>query len=197
MKKPFNKIYNLWLLICFIYLGYVLFNNYQDPILWMETKARLANPWYYIPMMAIFSGWIVFALNCFRRAKTSQKQLEMMQGIAKSVADGIVKGAEESKLMQENEIPDDESISKYYKMYCKKFELDNANKWNTAEPITFEWWEKCAKNDFEEEQVGGVCWQFMIAMTSDMFSFDPNTGQATMMRFRDYEKLIEEEDKPN
>ena len=104
-----------------------------------------------------------------------------------------MKSAEETNLMNSGEIPSDEDIDKYYKMYCKKFELDNRDQWNTAEPMSFEFWTKCAKNDFEEEQFGNVGWKFMIAKTSDMFSFDPSTGQSTMMRFRDYEELIDDD----
>ena len=193
MNKPSNI--RLVLAIClFAYAAWSLYTTYNDPILWMEAKARLRNPWYYVPMLAIISAWIVFALAVVRHARSKKKDLEMIKDMTKGIAEGIAKGVEETKLMQENEIPDDESISKYYKMYCKKFELDNADRWNTAEPMSWEQWKREAKGDPDSDQFFRVRWQFMIAMTSDMFTMNPQTGQSSMMRFRDYEKMVEEEE---
>ena len=146
------------------------------------TKSLVLHSNIFNPIIA--SYFIVIAKVMERKLRRKTRD------IIKQMAKGIAKSAIETELMRENNIPTDENINKYYKMYCKKFEMDNRDQWNTAEPMPFEFWEKCAKNDFEEEQFGRVKWQFMISMTSDSFSFNPSTGESTMMPFHNYDEMI-------
>lgn len=186
-KKHMNKIF--WTILAGLWI-YNFYNWYQDPSgTWEIVKTNMQNPWYWIPIVFLLSLPIFGLILFIKNRKTTKAQLEFLKEMRKT----LLKSAEETGLMNSDKIPSDEDIDKYYRMYCKKFELDNRNQWNTAEPMSFEFWEKCAKDDFEEKQVGRVGWKFMIAKTSDAFSFDPSTGQSTMMRFRNYEELIDED----
>jgi hypothetical protein len=187
-KNHMNKVF--WISLSALWL-YNFYNWYLDPSgTWERFTINIQNPWYYIPICLILSMPIVFLIIIKIMERKVKKET---RAIIKEMAKGIAKSAIETALMRGDTLPNDEEINKYYKMYCKKFEMDNRDQWNTAEPMSFEFWEKCAKDDFEEEQVGRVKWDFMIAKTCDMFSFDPVTGQSTMTRFCDYEKMI---DKP-
>lgn len=107
---------------------------------------------------------------------------------------------EENKLLQSKDIPTDEHILLYYKMYCKKFEIKYQDTWITdnVQPMIFEEWEKRAKEKTEMTEVksgigivktGG--YQFMIPMTCDlMVGMPPNQ---VYLRNYDYRKMVEEE----
>jgi hypothetical protein len=190
-KKHMTKV--IWIIIAGLWLQN-FYQWYQDPSgTWEITKTNFQNPWYWIPLSTLPILFIFVGFVITKNRKQTKQTLKILEGMRES----LKKSAEETMLLKSNEIPSDEDIDKYYRMYCKKFELDNRDQWNTAEPMTFEFWEKCAKNDFEVEQFGRVKWQFMIAKTSDMFSFDPSTGQSTMMRFHDYEEMIDENEFEN
>lgn len=105
------------------------------------------------------------------------------------------------KLGEPNAIPTDEEILQYYKMYCKKWELDNADEWTTLKPMEFDEFEKKCKSPTTvikpKEDVGFAFmvaggYQYMIGKTCDAFvGFPPNQ---VMMRYRDYASMVEKED---
>lgn len=108
----------------------------------------------------------------------------------------------ELDLYADNPEPTEADILKYYKMYCKKWEIKCENEWTTREPMSFDEWEKNAK---AETKVSGNPktqkylfvmpgkYQFMIPQTCDvMIGFPPNH---TYHRYTDYAKLVEEDDK--
>lgn len=123
---------------------------------------------------------LVVLWNLFKRY--SRRMSIESQLFSDELKESLEKSAEETEKMTSGEIPSDEDIDKYYRMYLKKFELDTEDEWTTAEPIPFEEFEKDAKKDDG--------WRFLIRMTSDAFSFDPSSGQAIMWRYRDYEEMI-------
>ena len=184
MKKLFIFLSKHWFKFVLVWLAYVCYSTFTDPAALEAAKARMLNPWYYGMFGSIVVFWFAFAI--WWRLK-SRKEWKKINAYLESVKKGLLKSVEENKLMAENEIPDAESISKYYKMYLKKYELDHADQFTTIEPMSFEKWEEQAIDDPGEWKQ--VRWKFMVAMTSDMFMFDPN-GKSTMMRFRDYEALI-------
>jgi hypothetical protein len=125
----------------------------------------------------------------------------MLKQRIETMKESLKKSREETEKLRSGEIPSDEDIEKYYKMYCKKFEIDNKDQWTTREPMSFEKFEKEAKTLPEDTDLGDGMklhkregWEFLIAQTSDSFMFDPKTGQSTMMRFTDYESMIDKED---
>lgn len=173
-------------------IGIMIYNLYRlirDPQgTWDAFIVNIQNPWSWIPLgiillipivVGIALLWDKFIVEPKRRA------------LLDSWRESLEKSFEETLLMKKNDLPDDESIAKYYKMYLKKFELDNTDVWNVEDPMTFEEFEMNAKRDIDE--IGfRVRWQFMIAMTSDAFMYTPGSGTSTMMRYRDYEELIKE-----
>jgi len=187
MKRLFKLFDKYWLHLVCLYLAYVLYSTIKNPESMAMAMARLVNPWYYIPFGSLVVGWCILAIWWKRKSKKEWKILEQY-GI--DMKKNIAKSCEETALLKENDLPDEESISKYYKMYLKKFELDNVDTWSTEEPIPFDIWEEAAKADKPEGGFPRVRWAFMISMTSDAFMFDPESGHATMMRYRDYEEMI-------
>lgn len=104
---------------------------------------------------------------------------------------------ETEKLNDMENLPTDEEILLYYKMYCKKFELDNQDTWTTLEPMPFEEWEKHAKSKtevhkFKDSDFGfwkGGGYQFIIPHTMDtMIGFPPNHSYH---RYHDYKGMVE------
>ena len=105
------------------------------------------------------------------------------------------------KLNDMEAIPTDEEILKYYKMYCKKWEMDNADEWTTLKPMEFDEFEKKCKtptkiikpkedSNFSFMASGG--YYYMISKTCDAFmGFPPNQ---VLMRFTDYAAMVEQED---
>jgi len=112
--------------------------------------------------------------------------------------DLLEKSLQESILLKSKEMPTDEHIMKYYKMYCKKWEIDNRDQWTTKEPLSYAIWEKKAKTptkitkirgNFSLYEFGG--YQYIISMTCDaMVGFPPNQ---IYHRYRDYEDMIKME----
>jgi hypothetical protein len=195
-KYGIKLFWSLFVALCI----YNFYTWYQDPSGTLErVTTNLQNPWYWIPIVIISLAGIVILIN-FIKFYFEKKRVNAY--LLDKVKESVLKSCEETRLMNGKEIPSDEDIDKYYRMYCKKFELDNKNQWTTLKPIPFEEFEKKAKvapsqekipmDDGKEQLVinkrGG--WSYLISMTSDMFSFDPVSGQSTMMRFRDYESMI-------
>jgi hypothetical protein len=203
MNKYGNTIWWCWI---FFFFSYTIWTIYQDPSkAWSDFQMNIVKPWYYIPIgLVIFlrAGVSFFLIDNFAHKKKNKqldnfahkKKNKQLDDFIEEMKKSVIKSAEETRLMRENKTPSDEDIDKYYKMYLVKFELDNKNQWNTEKPMSFDHWEKCAKNDFEEEQFGRVGWQFMIAKTSDAFMFDPTSGQSTMMRYNNYEDMLERDE---
>ncbi len=102
----------------------------------------------------------------------------------------IRESMEENALIESGKMPTDEHIQLYYKMYMKKFELDREsnNDWDVSEPMNFEEFEKKAKSCLDT--VGG--YRFIIGQTMDMFIGGFDGG--SMIRYRDYRKMVEKED---
>jgi hypothetical protein len=186
--KDFLKKQYPWLLLACI-LIYNAFCYYRDPVgTWERVTTNIHNPWYWIPLCFILLIPIVTGIALLRHKRKSKLYHSMID----EWTDSVKKSFEETALLKSDEIPDDESISKYYKMYLKKFELDNEDNWTTINPISFEIWEEAAKKQKDPESLfPRVGWSFMISMTSDCFMFDPESGHSTMIRYRNYESMID------
>jgi hypothetical protein len=108
---------------------------------------------------------------------------------------------EMEKLAYIESIPTDDEIMKYYKMYCKKWQIDNADEWTTYTPMDYEEFEKKCKTPTkivkpkEDEGFGFMVaggYLYMIGKTCDAFmGFPPNQ---VLMRYKDYARMVEEED---
>ena len=106
--------------------------------------------------------------------------------IAEKWSEAIKESLEETELMNKNEIPTDEHIQLYYKMYLKKDEIRKQGTWTTEEPLSFEDWEKKAKGNREYDR-----YKFMIPMTCDaMIGLPPNVS---FQRFTDYKRMVQNE----
>ena len=193
-KKHGNKIF-----CCFAiyFLADMLYTIHQDPVkVWADVQRNIVNPWYYIPIGLITLMWLgavgYILVNKYYWKPLLGRQVDFLEDMKK----GIEKSIEETKKMKSGEIPSDEDIKKYYKMYLKKFDLDNRDQWTTEESMSFEKFEKDAKSNEKQEGIirKRQGWEFLIAMTSDAFSFDPVSGQSIMYRYRDYEELVEEDE---
>ena len=179
----------MWIVLAIV-LSYNGYSIIKDPSgTWDTFVVNMQNPWSYVPFAFIVLIPIVYGIFYLYDKVVIEPRRNL---ILDQWKESIKKSFEETALMQENEVPDDESIAKYYKMYLKKFELDNADQWNTAEPMCWQQWEREAKGDPDSNQFFRVRWSFMIAMTSDAFMFSPEDGSSTMMRYRDYESMIED-----
>ena len=133
-------------------------------------------------LFLICSGLALIVVVIWNRFKRYSERMAIESQIfSDELKKSLEKSAEETMKMKSGETPSDEDIDKYYRMYCKKFELDTEDEWTTAELLTFEEFEKDAKDKG---------YRFLISMTSDAFSFDPSTGQSIMWRHRDYEAMI-------
>ena len=106
------------------------------------------------------------------------------------------------KLADLESIPTDDEIMKYYRMYCKKWEMDNADEWTTLNPMSFDEFEKKCKTPTrivkpkDDESFGFMVsggYRYMIGKTCDAFmGFPPNQ---VLMRYTDYAAMVEKEDK--
>lgn len=106
----------------------------------------------------------------------------------------------EIELLNSDELPNDDDILKYYKMYLKKFEINTEDQWTTAKPRPFDDWERIAKTPTKRHisknskfgfQVAGG-WLFMISCTCDaMIGIPPNQ---VYHRYHDYEAMVKEDD---
>lgn len=184
----FLSKYGIWIAFAGIWI-YNFYNWYQDPTgTWERTKENLHSPWFWIPLcFFVLSGIVILVSWIWDKYKLEPQRREL----ADQLKESFRKSAEETAKLRSGEMPTDEDIDKYYRMYCKKFELDNRDQWTTLEPMPFEEFETEAKKE-EPDGISRVGWGFLISMTSDAFTFDPGSGQSTMMRFRDYESMIEE-----
>jgi hypothetical protein len=101
--------------------------------------------------------------------------------------------ADETNLLQSNEIPTDEHILLYYKMYLKKWELDHKELTlpDSVKPMQFDEWEKIAKT---MDEYGG--YNFIISNTMDVF-ISMNGRCGSMMRCNDYRKMVDDDEKQN
>jgi len=136
-------------------------------------------------LFLICSGLALIVVVIWNRFKRYSERMAIESQIfSDELKKSLEKSAEETMKMKSGETPSDEDIDKYYRMYCKKFELDTEDEWTTAELLTFEEFEKDAKDKG---------YRFLISMTSDAFSFDPSTGQSVMWRYIDYESMIDED----
>lgn len=180
--KHFFKVVLIWTIYVFGKMVYLL---YTDPTYPEQLANQLKHPLVIVAMSILLLTFIwIFGkyLLDMRRSRKFMKHIE----------NSILESARQTRLMNSNEIPSDEDIDKYYRMYLKKFGLDNDDIWTTNDPMSFEQFYKEAKSEPKQEGLlphyGG--WKFLISMTSDAFSFDPKTGQSTMWRYRDYESMI-------
>ena len=187
-KKKLSKILNvvIWLFIIGM-ISWSVFTFISDPQgAWNRFLIRIQDPWSYVPFGFLVLIPIVVGIALLYDKFVKQPRVDRLVEQWKK---SMIKSAEESDLMRENDVPDDESIAKYYKMYLKKWELDNEDTWTTCTPMSFKDWEKDAKS--EPKEFGRVRWQFMIAMTSDTFMGFPGSNTHVMMRHRDYESMID------
>lgn len=193
MNKYGNKIF--WSILACLWI-FNFWQMYQDPSgTWKTIKTNLQNPWYWIPI-----GFMILIL-CVIPIWAYWKKKIFINNTLSFISFIQEKSSKETRLMNSDEIPSNEDIVKYYKMYCIKFELDNEDIWTTNKPMSFEEWEKKSKTPTKSEDLGDGwrfkergAWEFMISKTSDIFSSNPVTGQSTMMRFRDYENMIDKND---
>jgi len=140
--------------------------------------------------LAWVAGVIAFLWFClgFVYFLYKRKFNKTLNRVKSEIKHSILESLEETERLRSNEIPSDEDILLYYKMYCKKFELDTRDTWTTLKPMTLDEWESTVKD------VDGLVfgWRFMISRTSDvMVGFPPN---CTFHRYRDYKAMVEAED---
>jgi hypothetical protein len=180
--KHMRKVLLLWLGYTFLKLLYVSYTN--PSIIANNLKDPLVIVAMGILLLVFFVIFGQFLLD-MRRSRKFMKHIE----------NSILESGRQTRLMNSKEIPSDKDIDKYYRMYLKKFELDNDEIWTTNDPMSFEQFYKEAKSESKQEglllsgyETSG--WKFLISMTSDAFSFDPKTGQSTMWRYRDYESMV-------
>lgn len=117
------------------------------------------------------------------RGKTIQQKQQIVFNNKMQIVLRIARA--ENFLIQSNKIPTEEHIDLYYKMHCKKFEIDHGDDWTTYEnqPMDIE---KFKKNALTLDNGGG--YRYIIAMTMDMFvGFPPNTQ---MSRFNNYYEMV-------
>lgn len=131
--------------------------------------------------------WFCLGVVYFLHKRKFNKTLNRVQS---EIRHAVLESLEETERLRSDEIPSDEDILLYYKMYCKKFELDTRDTWTTLKPMTFDEWNKKVKDTDDRYIVNK--WQFMISRTSDaMVGFPPN---CTFHRYRDYKAMVEAED---
>jgi hypothetical protein len=129
--------------------------------------------------------YIVLGIWYFRHKRKFDKTIKKFQS---EIRHAVLESLEETERLRSTEIPSDEDILLYYKMYCKKFELDTRDTWTTLKPITLDEWESKVKDT--SKSVFG--WRYMIPKTSDaMVGFPPN---CTFHRYRDYKAMVEADD---
>lgn len=123
----------------------------------------------------------------YARQLHEQKMKEQLQNFMSEFATKAHELDAENIRMQSNEPPNEEEIDLYYKMYIKKHDLTAQTQWNTAQPMTPEYFkEEALKNGFK----------WLVANTSDlMIGIPPNTS---FVRTTDYKALVlEDEAKKN
>lgn len=152
-----------------------------------------------IGLVVIWSLWKMVLkplLNNLLFKKRLRKRLALFGDNFYSIKEPNLTAWENEKLNDYEAIPSEAEILKYYKMYCKKWELDNADVWTTHQPMEFEDFEKNCKTPTQIHKPNGNFgfmvsggYMYMISKTCDAFvGFPPNQ---VLMRYRDYERLIE------
>ena len=106
----------------------------------------------------------------------------------------------ELEKMESDDIPNDEEIELYFKMYLKKFYLDRENEWSVEVPTSFEEFDERCKTppttiiNENGETISFIKpdgYRWMISKTVDAFiGFPPNM---VYQRYTNYEKLVREE----
>ena len=109
---------------------------------------------------------------------------------ADAFGEALSESMEETQKMRSNELPSDEDILLYYKMYCKKWELDNRDVWTTREPMSFDQWERDVKDVDDSLRYHG--WKYMISQTSDAFISDADGH--SFIRHNNYKRMVENDD---
>ena len=117
-------------------------------------------------------------------AKKMDEREKRIEHIKKEWKKAIDESVKETKLMNSKDIPTDEDIELYYKMYLKKKEIEARSQWTTKEPMSFEHWKNRATNvnNTSDMQYGGYL--FMIRYTSDIFM------GGTCSRIFDYKSMV-------
>ena len=109
--------------------------------------------------------------------------------------ESLIDSIEETKLLRSGEIPTDDDILLYYKMYLKKKELEDRSEWTTHEPMSFEKWEETVRSASTTPEGRNLGYQYMIGRTSDAFIGSPLDGNMSYQRFTNYKQLVEEEER--
>ena len=96
-------------------------------------------------LIIILSAYLFYRLIIYPYLKQKIEDAEKAKAITmkefeKSLKRGIERTIKENNLLKSKNIPTDEDIEKYYKMYLKKLELDD--QWTTDPPMPFEEFEK-------------------------------------------------------
>jgi len=142
---------------------------------------RLQRFWY----IGLILVGIWFAYDVFQDRKERKYRLDVKRA-SDRMYESLMDSIEETKLLRSKEVPTDDDIILYYKMYLKKKELEARSEWTAEDPMSFEKWEEIAKKE-------GYGYRYMIGRTSDAFiGFAPDT---VYQRFTDYKQLVEEEDR--
>lgn len=144
--------------------------------------------------------WVIIGINAFlikpylnkkyKKIKDAidEKHRESAEKMMDHFKIALENSIDETKKLRSNEIPTDEDILLYYKMYCKKFECDSRDTWTTLKPMSFDEWEEKVKD--ENGFTHG--WRYMIGKTSDAFVGFSNNMM--YQRYRDYKKMVEMDD---
>ena len=137
-------------------------------------------------------GWVVFGIYQFLIKPYLQKKYEKRKKAYNDLMDAfgeaLNESIDETRKLRSDETPSDADILLYYKMFCKKWEMDNRDTWTTLEPMSFDVWERYVK----EGNGSSKGWQYMIAKTSDAFM--SGADGHSFMRYNDYKKMVQNDD---
>jgi hypothetical protein len=161
--------------------------------------------WSLVIFVSVYWFWkwvIKPELNRLKADKRLNKRIKILRGMGFDVPDNMMNPYlpdEELNLLKSEETPTDEHIMLYYKMYCQKWDLKTQEMWTTEKPLSFDHWEKRAKENTEIHmgkgnfgfmKAGG--YQYIIPMTCDtMIGIPPNQ---TYHRYHDYQRMVQVKD---
>lgn len=154
---------------------------------------------YLSLVIFIFFLFYFMVIRPLLKEKT-RKNMEKFNALKSIIEKAVFNDIEMNKKIDSDEIPSDEDILLYYKMYLKKFELDRKNEWNVESPLSFEKFQEQAKKerktiiDGELFFIENVGWSYIISKSCDSFIYDTLTGKRMMWQYRDYKKLVLEEE---
>lgn len=106
---------------------------------------------------------------------------------------------EDEKINDYKNLPSEDEIQKYYKMYVKKFELDTQNIWTTQKHVTYKAYRERAKKLSEPVRLGKIIitrpggYQFLISTTTDSVIRQPDN--VIFVRYKDYQAMVEEDER--